>query len=412
LNQCDPNADGADEKTGCTITFRDDECDDGASCSDNECRPADTNRDDQSGCVDTYYDTRCADDNVCSDDFCRPDQIDDQIGCVSEANTAPCDDGDECTGTVEVPDQCADFECVSGAMVCPYVTGEVFAGQFFPAGNVVMTNNETHVLLRWNAGDSGWTTNVIHVYVDTEAPSKLSPGRFTKIVTLAAPVSELLMAVPLPNACNLDGSIYFAFHIEAISGTGSPICILRNGNTECSGLTETGWFKGEYQPPKSKNWGSYAQFDACCCAGFSHVESFLMEDSSVEVLYSISAKAAMSTPEEVLVLAIADLLEIPFTAVRVVSYDMQSNDLEDAVIRFLDVDNVSGGTLARELTNIPASAFASYGIQVDSLVVVPSSMDNAYVNVEGNLYSSFESDSSSAGALICSVMLSLLLILL
>ena len=133
------------------------------------------------------------------------------------ANNAPCDDGDECTGTLQDPDQCDNKACVPGDIVCPFFRGEVFAGQYFPAGSVLATNNETHVLLRWDASDSGWTTSVVHVYVSNNAPSKLAPGGFTKILTLAAPVSELLVTVPLSNTCNMDGPVYFAFHMELFS---------------------------------------------------------------------------------------------------------------------------------------------------------------------------------------------------
>lgn len=411
LNVCNPDAEDADKDTGCTIAYQDAVCDDGATCSDNVCNPADTTRSDGSGCVDTLWDSRCVDDNVCTDDFCRPS---DPLrfaasGCVEEANTAPCDDGDECTGTVEDPDQCADMVCVSGGMVCPYFTGDVFAGQYFPAGSVVATNNETHVLLRWNAGESGWVTSVIHVYVSDEAPSSLSPGRFSKIVTLASPVSELLVTVPLPDACLMDGPVYFAFHMEAVSGDGLPICIERNGGESCSGVTETGWFKGDYKPPRTRSWGSYATFESCCCAGFSHVDQFLAEDSSVEILYSTSAKAATANPEDMLIEAIADILEIPASAVQVISYDYRmGSNLEDAVIRFVDVDGVSAGTLARQLASIPTSTFATYGIQVDTLAVVPNVND--YVNVGGNLYS--DSSDATKTLVFFSSMLSAILLLL
>jgi len=219
-------------------------------------------------------------------------------------------------------------------------------------------------------------------------------------VTLASPVSELLVTVPLPDACEMDGPIYFAFHIEAVSGNGLPICIERDGKEACSGVTETGWFKGEYQPPRNKNWGSYTTFEACCCAGFSHVDSFLEEDTSVEILYSVSAKAAAVTPEDTLIDAIAEILDIPTSAVRVISYDYRTgSNLEDAVIRFYEVEGVSAGTLARQMANVPASSFAVYGIMVDSLAVIPNMND--YIDVGGNLYTeSSNSASFGVGALL------------
>jgi len=129
----------------------------------------------------------------------------------------------------------------------------------------------------------------------------------------------------------------------------------------------------------------------------------------VEILYSTSAKAATANPEDMLIEAIADILEIPASAVQVISYDYRmGSNLEDAVIRFVDVDGVSAGTLARQLASIPTSTFATYGIQVDTLAVVPNVND--YVNVGGNLYS--DSSDATKTLVFFSSMLSAILLLL
>merc|ERR1712137_618437 len=362
LDQCVPGDIKADLVTGCKRTFRDDPCQDGATCSDNVCDPL--NSSDLSGCYTTIYDERCADGNVCSDDTCVPGSNDaDAItGCVYEANNALCDDGDECTG-LNVLDQCADFECVPGDAVCPYFTGTIYASQWFPTGNIVMTNNETHALIRWDAADSGWTTKYIHIYVGTDEPAQFSPGSFpVKIDLKSSPVTSFMVAAPLPDACSLD-TVYFAVHVETT--VDRAYCVTGvDGKQHCTtvGESATGWMKGN-STWDDKAWASYTSFSPCCCAGFSHVTTFLAEDSTVELLYATVVKASAAVPEEQL------------------------------------------ATVISELLNIPTSAF-----QVTSLAVVPN-VDND-VQVGGDLYSSLESESSSASVMMASALLAALALLL
>merc|ERR1712137_799089 len=239
LDQCVPGDIKADLVTGCKRTFRDDPCQDGATCSDNVCDPL--NSSDLSGCYTTIYDERCADGNVCSDDTCVPGSNDaDAItGCVYEANNALCDDGDECTG-LNVLDQCADFESVPGDAVCP----------------------------------------------------------------------SFMVAAPLPDACSLD-TVYFAVHVETT--VDRAYCVTGvDGKQHCTtvGESATGWMKGN-STRDDKAWASYTSFSPCCCAGFSHVTTFLAEDSTVELLYATVVKASAAVPEEQLATVISELLNIP-----------------------------------------------------------------------------------------------------
>merc|ERR1712137_528080 len=408
--ECQPDAVGADSEGCVQVALDDSVYAEPETCTDNVCDPL--NSSDLSGCYTTIYDERCADGNVCSDDTCVPGSNDaDAItGCVYEANNALCDDGDECTG-LNVLDQCADFECVPGDAVCPYFTGTIYASQWFPTGNIVMTNNETHALIRWDAADSGWTTKYIHIYVGTDEPAQFSPGSFpVKIDLKSSPVTSFMVAAPLPDACSLD-TVYFAVHVETT--VDRAYCVTGvDGKQHCTtvGESATGWMKGN-STWDDKAWASYTSFSPCCCAGFSHVTTFLAEDSTVELLYAPVVKASAAVPEEQLATVISELLNIPTSAFRVISYEVQSDSsLEDAVVRFYDYNGVSSGTYANAFAALDASAFEAYGMQVTSLAVVPN-VDND-VQVGGDLYSSLESESSSASVMIASALLAALALLL
>lgn len=92
--RCDPSADGADPKTGCT-PGQPVECNDGVECTVDLC---DENT---RSCVSEPDHASCDDGFACSEDLCAPDASSDPSGCVH--NTAPgsCAPLPDSCGTVQ-----------------------------------------------------------------------------------------------------------------------------------------------------------------------------------------------------------------------------------------------------------------------------------------------------------------------
>merc|ERR1712224_197671 len=117
-------------------------------------------------------------------------------------------------------------------------------------------------------------------YVGRDRPAKSAPGKFPYHANLAENVSSAEFVIPFTSDVDCGDLVYVAFH--AVVSTSEEVC-LESGDCTTSG--QTAWMSGPDAPPKWHQWGGYNHYEACCCAGFSHLNDIL-ENNAIEVEYT------------------------------------------------------------------------------------------------------------------------------
>jgi len=354
----------------CRYDYFNSRCNDGIDCTDDSCSPSALTGGD--GCLFAEVDENCEDSNVCTTDHC----LISEEGCYFEPNSNPCNDFDECTGTNSNPDQCAGGSCRPGGLVCPPQTASVYAGQHFYAGDVTITNDGAKFYVTWNA-NSVWVSKEFHIYIGTTAPAKSAPGKFPYNFNLALPVNSAQFIIPFPSDVRCGTFVYFAFHL-VVDPKGQTIC----SENDCTTSTETGWMVGDDAPQGWHQWGNYGDFTTCCCAGFSHLTG-IRDAASVSMVYVPTTRGRKSSStdsfimtEEELVERLSEMLGYPSHAIVVVSLVYKDDYVEEAVVGFLDANNISGTTAANMLLNADKETFEEFGLEDVAIHLADVDIDN------------------------------------
>jgi hypothetical protein len=124
----------------------------------------------------------------------------------------------------------------------------LWAGQHIDAGTVTVATDGENLIVTYQVTDP-WGLKETHLYVGTEPPSKMAPGRFPyKHEDLnGATVDEYI--IPLTElGVGCDDTLYLAAHAALESD--------EPGYGE-----ETGWGEGE---PSGKNWSMYFSVTITC----------------------------------------------------------------------------------------------------------------------------------------------------
>jgi len=363
---------GSEEGTGCIFAPVHSSCNDGFDCTEDLCFPNEDNAD-AAGCLIIPIDLNCDDNIYCSIDTCSPGIESDINGCIYSFDNNQCnDDGDECTGAID-PYQCTDGTCQSQDLVCPTTVAEVYAGQNYYAGTVTIINDADNFYLIWES-DSTWSSNEFEIYIGTEQPPTSSPGSFPHKIEFDENVSFAEFVIPFASNIDCGTFVYVAFH--AVVSTSEEVCI---ESGDCTNSVETAWMSGKDAPEGWHQWGDYNHYEACCCAGFSHL-SKILPSNAVEIEFSKKSKSMDSHESHELQEVLSELLDYPASLIEIISID-EIGDLIHAVVKFLNNGNVAGSTIVQLLYTTPPETFVDYGINDFDLQIIESNDYDVYENI-------------------------------
>merc|ERR1712224_276968 len=206
--------------------------------------------------------------------------------------------------------------------------------------------------------------------------------------------------IPFTSDVDCGDLVYVAFH--AVVSTSEEVC-LESGDCTTSG--QTAWMSGPDAPPKWHQWGGYNHYEACCCAGFSHLNDIL-ENNAIEVEYTAkTGRKSVNTQEaQELQQTLSEMLDYPASAIEIVSL-VDNGDSIDAVIKFLNYGNVAGSTMVQVLYNTLQETFDEYGLENFDIQTIQTNDFDVYRNY-------VSSDALSASFIQVSILLSLLVALL
>ena len=181
-----------------------------------------------------------------------------------------CSDSGLYNKTIETHiDQCCS--CEGGG--CEPVVTPIYAGQTMHSGDLLIENGVDHLTLTLQSAQP-WLMTEIHVFIGTEVPDTISPGKFSWQISFPAGINYYQLRVRIINGeLVLDDGTSPVLWNEKFDGLnfapGSELKIaVHTSNIDTSGAisssSETGWAYGDWPiDPREKRWGWGLTYTFC-----------------------------------------------------------------------------------------------------------------------------------------------------